>query len=79
MKKERAKALEQKFNRTGEGRPTRTTIFLSERWQFLLDCYAIESGRPKGEVVREAIQKYLTSKGYADPSRITSALAQLKR
>ena len=79
MKKERSERLTQEFKESGEGRPSRTTIFLSEGWQFLLDCYALESGRPKGEIVREAVREYLTSKGYADPSRIPSVLKHLKR
>ena len=79
MKKEKAEDLEQQFKASGAGRPTRTTIFLSESLNFFLDCYALESGKPKGEIVRTALSEFLAKQGYNDPCRIPNFIMNLKK
>jgi hypothetical protein len=74
MKKERASSVSEE----GEGRPMRTTLMLTEKLSFALDCYAFESHIPKGVIVRTALREYLMTKGW-DPQRIPTVLERLKR
>jgi hypothetical protein len=78
MKKEKVTALTSQFGANGEGRPVRTTLIFSEGLSFALDCYAFESGVPKGEIVRNALGSFLKDKGW-DPARIPSAIERWKR
>lgn len=63
MKKESATGLSEEFSRNGGGKACRTTIFLSESLDFYLDCFALESRRAKGDIVREALAQFLQSAG----------------
>jgi hypothetical protein len=60
-------------NGNGHQKVTRTTVFLTEGLNFYIDVYVMQTGEPKGKVIREAIACYLESKGFSDvenrPSR----------
>lgn len=57
----------------GGGKPARTTIFMTEALSFNLDLFALKSGKPKGEIVREAVTQYLEKAGL-EPERKPATL-----
>jgi predicted DNA-binding protein len=50
----------------GERIVARTTIFLTDVLDHNLDLLCLESGRPKGDLIREGIERVLVEHGY-DP------------
>ena len=78
MQKENISVLAREFKRTGEGRPARTTLVLSEKLNFALEIYAFKTGTPKGEIVRTAIRNYLMEKGI-NPSKIPKMIDRTMR
>lgn len=47
----------------------RTTIFLTEALNENLDALALITGRPKGEIVRQAVSEYIRQHKGFDPSK----------
>jgi len=47
----------------------RTTVFLTETLNENLDALALVSGRPKGEIVREALSEFIGKQKGFDPKR----------
>ncbi len=60
-------ALERKLQQQN---PTRTNIFLTETLDWYLDFHAIKTQRPKGKIIREAIELYLKECGYKNLDKI---------
>ena len=78
MRKEKKAEVAEKFMKNSEGRAIRTTIFVSEAQDFFLGCVSLETGKPKGEIMREAIEEHLKTLGYTDADRIPKILERLK-
>ena len=76
MPKESVPELSRQFRSDGEGRPTRTTVVLSEGLNFALEVYSFKHGIPKGEVVRDAIRAKLKADG-VDPKKLPNLLRRL--
>jgi predicted DNA-binding protein len=60
-RKERAASLE---SADGRARVLRTTIFLTDVLDHNLDLLALETGRPKGDLIRDGISKILVEYNY---------------
>ena len=66
MRRERISSLAPGPNGNGSepARVARTTVFLTDALVYNLDLCALRNGKAKGEIVREALAKYLESQGF---------------
>jgi hypothetical protein len=47
----------------------RTTVFLPEPLEFNLDLLALQTGRPKADIIRTALASYLRNECNMDPTQ----------